>query len=225
MDRIWQWAWDRYASRYSWAICAVAFPLALPIYLVSSFVVVAYEESGNYVEAAAITVVVVLLLVYAVNLPGLGGIRLAEQWAAGDEVERASALEATYTWARGAVARAVGSNAVVSALLLIVVGAISGATGSRLVQYGIVGAFLGAAVQLTAVHSVSEAMLRPASVALAGETGIGDSMPRSRPTFAAWSDVSMLAVAFAFALLGAMLGPCSIGPVRSPCSPPASRLR
>jgi adenylate cyclase len=206
MDRIWQWAWDRYASRYSWAICAVAFPVALPIYLVSSFVVVAYEESGNYVEAAAITVVVVLLLVYAVNLPGLGGIRLAEQWAAGDEVDRASALEATYTWARGAVARAVGSNAVVSALLLIVVGAISGATGSRLVQYGIVGAFLGAAVQLTAVHSVSEAMLRPARVALAGETGIGDSMPRSRPTFAAWSDVSMLAVAFAFALLGAMLG-------------------
>jgi nitrogen fixation/metabolism regulation signal transduction histidine kinase len=21
MDRIWQWSWDRYAARYSWALC------------------------------------------------------------------------------------------------------------------------------------------------------------------------------------------------------------
>src|SRR5579884_1398426 len=205
MDGIWQWAWDRYGERYSWAICAVAFPLVLPIYLMLPFVVVAYEKSGNYIEAAAISVVVVLLVTYVVLLPGLGGIRFAERWAAGDEVDRASALEATYIWARGAVARAVGSNAVGSALLLVVVGAIAGATGSRMVQYGIVGAVFGAAASLIAVHSLAEAMLRPARVALAGETGIGDALPRSRPTFAAWSDVSMLAVAFAFALAGAML--------------------
>jgi HAMP domain-containing protein len=55
------------------------------------------------------------------------------------------------------------------------------------------------------VHSIVEAMLRPARAALAGDTGIGDSLPRSRPTFAAWSNVSMLAVAFAFATAGAML--------------------
>jgi hypothetical protein len=33
MDRIWQWAWDRYGARYSWAALAVAFPLSLPVYL------------------------------------------------------------------------------------------------------------------------------------------------------------------------------------------------
>ena len=60
-------------------------------------------------------------------------------------------------------------------------------------------------VQLIAVHSFVETALRPARVAIAGDTGIGDSLPRSRPTFAAWSNVSMLAVAFAFAVAGAML--------------------
>jgi adenylate cyclase len=55
------------------------------------------------------------------------------------------------------------------------------------------------------VHSYTEAAVRPARVALAGDTGIGDSMPRSRPTFAMWSNVSMLAVAFAFAVAGALI--------------------
>jgi class 3 adenylate cyclase len=55
------------------------------------------------------------------------------------------------------------------------------------------------------VHSIVEAMLRPARAAIAGDTGIGDSLPRSRPTFAAWSNISMLAVAFVFAAAGASL--------------------
>ena len=55
------------------------------------------------------------------------------------------------------------------------------------------------------MHSFVEAALRPARVAIAGDTGIGDSLPRSRPTFAAWSNVSVLAVAFMFAVAGAML--------------------
>jgi adenylate cyclase len=205
MDRIWQWAWDRYGARYSWALCAVTFPVLLPIYLLTSFVVVAFEESGHYVEAAAVTVVAVPVLLYVMVLPGLGHSRLTEQWAAGHEVDRARALDATYTWARATVARAVGSNTVWAALLLIVVGAIAGATGPRLVQYGILGAVIGTAVQLIAVHSFVEVALRPARVAIAGDTGIGDSLPRSRPTFAAWSNVSMLAVAFVFAVAGAML--------------------
>jgi len=45
----------------------------------------------------------------------------------------------------------------------------------------------------------------PARVALAGDTGIGDSLPRPRPTFAARSNLSVVAVAFTFALGGAML--------------------
>ena len=62
MDRIWQWAWDRYGARYSWAICAISFPMVLPVYLASSLIVVAFEESDHYVEAAAVTVVAVLVL-------------------------------------------------------------------------------------------------------------------------------------------------------------------
>ena len=205
MDRIWQWAWDRYGARYSWAICAITFAVSLPIYLMLSFVVVAFEKSDHYVEAAAVTVVAVLVLVYVVVLPGLGRLRLVEQWAAGREVDRASGTGRHLHLGSGAVARAVVVNAVWAALLLVVVGAIAGATGSRLVQYGILGAVVGAAVQLIAVHSFVEAALRPARVAIAGDTGIGDSLPRSRPTFAAWSNVSMLAVAFAFAVVGAML--------------------
>ena len=101
MDRIWQWAWDRYGARYSWAICAIWFALSLPIYLFVSFVVVAFEESDRYVEAAAVTVVAMLVLAYVMVLPGLGRLRLVEQWAAGHEVDRARALDATYTYARG----------------------------------------------------------------------------------------------------------------------------
>ena len=67
------------------------------------------------------------------------GYRLAEQWAAGHEVDRAKALGDTYTW----VVQQCPSVLVIpvwAALLLVVVGAIAGASGSRLVQYGIVGA-------------------------------------------------------------------------------------
>ncbi|MCU1695823.1 MAG: family 3 adenylate cyclase [Mycobacterium sp.] len=205
MDRIWQWAWDRYGPRYSWAICAVAFSVLLPIYLVVSFIVVAFEESGHYVEVAAVTAVAVLVLAYVIILPGLGRIRVADQWAAGHQVDRARALDVTYTWAREAVVRAMGASAVGLALLLIIVGAIAGASEPRLVQYGILGAAFGAANLLIAAHSFVEAALRPVRVAIAGDTAIGDSLPRSLPTFAAWSSLSIVAAAFVFAVSGAAL--------------------
>jgi hypothetical protein len=71
MDRIWQWAWDRHGARYSWAICAISYLAILPTWLFASFVVVAFEESDRYVEAAAVAVVAVLVLAYVVTLPGL----------------------------------------------------------------------------------------------------------------------------------------------------------
>jgi adenylate cyclase len=206
MDRIWQWAWDRYGPRYSWALSAVAFALLLPAYLMLSFIVVACEKSDRYVEAAAVTVVALPLLVYVYFLPGLGPLHLVEQWAAGHDVDRTSALDATYVTARGAVARGLGSSVVWLALLFVVVGAIAGATWSRLVQYAILGACFAVAAQLIGVHSVVEGALRPARVAIAGDTGIGDSLPRSRPTFATWSRLSMLAVAFGFAVGAGLLG-------------------
>jgi adenylate cyclase len=205
MDRIWQWAWDRYGPRYSWVVGAILFPIVPAVYLIPSFCVIAIEGSRHYVEAAAVTVVAVLLWAFVTAFPGRRLFRLVEQWAAGREVDRASALEATYIWARGMVARVVVGNAVLGAVIFVLVGAIAGAGTSRLVQYGMLGTAFGTAAPLPGVHSLMEAALRPARVAIAGDTGIGDSLPRSRPTFAAWTNVSMLAVAFAYTVAGAML--------------------
>jgi hypothetical protein len=104
------------------------FAVLLPSYLMLSFIVVAYEKSDRYLEAAAVTVVALPPLAYAYFLPGLGRLHLVEQWAAGRDVDRTSALDATYVAARGAVARGLGSNVIWLALVFVVVGVIAGAT-------------------------------------------------------------------------------------------------
>jgi adenylate cyclase len=204
MDRIWQWAWDRHAARYSWAIWVATFFVLLPHFLLLSFVVVAFEGSGGYVKAAAVTVVAMLVLSWVAVLPGLGPLHLVEQWAGDHDVDRARTLDATYTYARGLLIRAVGSSAVCGGVLAVVVGAIAETSGSRLLQYGILGAVFGGAYVLP-VHGFAEAAMRPARVALAGETDIGDSLPRSQPTIAAWSKVSLLAAMFISMVGGAVL--------------------
>ncbi|HEX5253200.1 MAG TPA: adenylate/guanylate cyclase domain-containing protein [Mycobacterium sp.] len=205
MDRIWQWAWDRYGARYTWPCGVIGFLIAYPIYaILLSFPIVAFEKSGQYVEAAVVTVGAVLVLVCMLIVPGRRWARPAQQWAAGHDVDRATALEGTYSFARGATFRAVWGTGVWAAALSVSVGAMAGATWSRLVQYAILGAVLGTTVQLVAYHNVVEAAWRPARVALAGDTGLGDSLPRSHPTFAARSNVSMVAVAFAYGISGAL---------------------
>ena len=113
-------------------------------YLLWSFVVVAFEGSERYVEAAAVRCRHAGAGVGTL-LPGLGPRRIVESWAAGHDVDRATALDATYTWARGAIVRTVAFSAVWASVLGVVVGAIAGASGSRLVQYGILGAASGLA--------------------------------------------------------------------------------
>ena len=206
MDRIWQWAWDRYKSRYSWACWALTLPPALPVYLAWSLGIVAFERSDRYTEAAAVTVFAVLAYLYVLVVPGGRDSRLMERWAAGDDVDPESALRATYSYGRKVIARGVVVTVVWVAALFVGVGMIAGASGSRLVQYAILGAIAGTAGQLITVHSYVEATLRPARAAIASDTEIGDSLPRSRPAFAAWSNVAMLAVGFAFAVAGAILG-------------------
>ncbi|MEE2851940.1 MAG: adenylate/guanylate cyclase domain-containing protein [Actinomycetota bacterium] len=221
MDRIWQWAWDRYGARYYWwALCAAAYLVSLPVYAVFvSLPIVAAEKQGRYVDAAAVTVVAVLLLVCIMVSPGRQWIRYVGQWAAGREIDRAAALEETYRYSRKSSALTVWATGVWAAALSVVVGAIAGASWTRLVQYGIRGAVIGIAVQLIAFHSILEAMQRPVRIALADGTGIGDSLPRSRPSFATRSNVSMLAAAFAYAVAGAMcatvLAPVSDAPILS----------
>jgi hypothetical protein len=158
---------------------------------------------------AAVAVVGVGAMLYGLRLSGLQSLRIVEQWAAGKSVDRESALAATYTWARGAVSRWVPMMCVGAALLLIAFGAVAGATGSRLFQYGIVGAFAGLAVVMIGVHPLVEAAMRPARLAIVGETSVGDLLPRSRPTFAAWSNICVLSTAFGFAVVAALLAVAS----------------
>jgi class 3 adenylate cyclase len=89
---------------------------------------------------------------------------------------------------------------------MVTVGAVVGASPSRLVQYAALGVVAGTASHLLGLHGFGEAMARPPRLAIIGDTGLGDSLPRSRPTFAAWSNASMLAGLLVFALAGALLG-------------------
>jgi adenylate cyclase len=204
MDRIWQWAWDRYGPRYSWALFAMSIPSLLLIYVLWGFLIVAIEGSTDYLKAAVVMVIGVPVVSYAIGLPGVGPRRIVESWAAGHDIDRATALDATYAWTRGAIVRTVVFHAVWASVSGVAVGAIAGATCSHVVQFGIVGAAAGTGVGLTAAHNLGEAAMRPVRADLADDTGIGDSLPRSRPTFAAWSSAFMLAVAFVFAVVGAM---------------------
>jgi adenylate cyclase len=206
MDRIWQRLWDRYGARYSWVIWVVTSASGLPVYLVWSWLVVASEKSSHYVEASVIAGVAVVVLAFMLVLPGNRLLRRAERWAAGSAVDRAEALKDTYTWTRAAVVRTLALMTVWAALFFVVVGVVAGTTGSRLVQYGIMGAALGLAADLIAVHAFLQGALRPARAALAGDTAIGDSLPRSRPSFGAWLELSVLGSVFLFSGTAAMLG-------------------
>jgi len=205
MERIWQSAWDRYKSRFLLAFSVLGYPFLFFIYVFASFVVVALEKSSQYIEAAGVTAAAVVVLMCLLVLPGRRHLRPIERWAAGEEVDRAAALEGTYSWARATIPRAVVGTALWAAGLLVAVGVIAGATGARLAQYAVIGASLGIAVQLISIHSYVEAALRPARVAIIGDAAIGDSLPRSHPTFARWSNVSVLAAVFTFAMAGAWL--------------------
>jgi class 3 adenylate cyclase len=204
MDRIFQWVWNRCGPVFSWAICALIYLPGLSAHLAFPLIIVALEGSDRFVEAALVTTVAMLVRVYLLVLPGSRELRLIERWAAGHRGDPMEALRATFSYARRAIARVLVTDVVWTAVLAVVVGTIAGASGGRVVQYGIIGAAYGAAVGVFGVHSFVEGSLRPARAAIAGDTGIGDSLPRSRPTFATWTNLTMLAVAFAFATGGAI---------------------
>ena len=217
MNRVLQWAWDRHGTRYSWAVAAVSYAVTLPLWEISAFLVVEGEESDRFLIGAAIAAVAALATVYALVQPGREEWRLVERWAAGHQTDRLKVLESTYVWARATVARGVIIFVVSMGMTSLVVGVVVGAHTSRLIQYGIVGTTLGIALQLIAVHPFVEAFLRPVRVGLTHDSGIGDSLPRSQPSFAMWASVSVLATAWTFALAGASMavaiGPASDGPV------------
>ncbi|MCV7223742.1 HAMP domain-containing protein [Mycolicibacterium elephantis] len=213
MDRFFQWMWVRYGPRYSWAICALAYCSGLVAYLGYTWIVVAFERSDRYVTATVAMAAAMLVRIYLMVLPGSKNVRLIESWAAGHGPDSMQALSATYDYARTTRIRMLVTDVIWGALIAIIVGTIAGAPGWRLVQYVTVGATYGMAIGVMAMHSFVEGALRPARTAMAGDTGIGDSLPRSRPTFAAWSALSILAVGFSFGTGGAFVAPV-LGPAR-----------
>lgn len=206
MDRIWQWAWERYGPRYAWACWALTLLLALPVYLAWSVGIVAFERSTRYLEAAAVTVAVVLVYLYLMIFPSGKEVRLVQRWADGDDVDPADALRATYIYGRKLIIRGLVVTGLCIGSLFVVLAMIAGASGWRLLQYALLGAIAGTAGQLITLHSYVEATLRPARAAIAAGTDIGDGLPRSRPAFTTWTNAAMLAVGFAFAAAGAIMG-------------------
>ncbi len=73
MDRIWQWAWDRFGTRYSWATLGDLVRCGAPGLPDCDCALVAVERSDYYVEAAVVTVVAILVGAYVVYLPEWAG--------------------------------------------------------------------------------------------------------------------------------------------------------
>jgi hypothetical protein len=91
----------------------------------------------------------------------VGKVRLSEQWAAGATADPAPALRATFALTREAVGRTFAATAGLLAALSAAVGAVAGATQSRLIQYAILDAAIGVAIQAIAVHGIQEGAVRP----------------------------------------------------------------
>jgi adenylate cyclase len=216
MDRIWQWAWDRYASHYTWAVFLISFVVSLPVHLFWAFLVLANEGSSAYVRAGAISVGLLVALVFVVAPPGASGIRIVERWAAGSDVDPAQALTASFAWTRRAAVRQVVAATISFGILSALVAALAGTSQSRIIQYAILGGAIGVALQVISLHGLREAVARPARLALAGDTSIGDTLPRSRPTFAAWMSSALLGVIFVFSVDGAMLASAYAGVAMEP---------
>src|SRR5687767_9681861 len=100
MDRIWQWAWDRHATGYSWAVFVISYVLTVPLWVFTAIIIVEYEESDRHVECAAAAAAITLVLAWILVLPGTRMWRPVDRWAASDQIDRHQTLDSTYTLAR-----------------------------------------------------------------------------------------------------------------------------
>ena len=105
----------RRGTRGRWSVSRSP-SVSLLAFVLRRFDVVAFEGPSRYVEAAAVTVVACWCWRIRGTSSRRGRIRQVEQWAAGHEVDRATALDATYAWTRGARLRVVGGDAVWAAI-------------------------------------------------------------------------------------------------------------
>lgn len=205
MDRIWQWVWDRHGAKYPWVIWAFGFTSMFVTYALWSLVITCYERSSHYLEAVVVTGVGVVLQSLVV-LPVRRRFRLMRPVSASDQVDRFQALNETYVWGRTARIRQLWFVPIWAATFFAIVSVLAGAHGMRVVEYAIAGGAMGIVTTLISLHTFMEGSLRPVRAALAGDSGIGDALPRSRPTFAWWLEVSMLSALCNFTTAGMMVG-------------------
>ena len=158
-----------------------------------------------------VTVVAVLAQNLFAAAAARGHYRPVEQWAAGDDVDRATALKATYTFGRSAVSRALWVSAICFAP------DIGHRRCDRRSGLAATGPVRDSRRSDRSCHSTDRSTqlvwrrpLRPARFAIAGDTDIGDSLPRARPTIAAWSSMTR------------PRGPCSSSPSTARCWRPRS---
>ena len=104
-----------------WVLYAIGFAVTLLVYLLLTLLIAAFEKSGHYVEVTAVTAGAAVLFECMLAIPRRR-MRLAEQWAAGQEIDRATALEGTYSLARRLSSQMAWSTGVWAALLSVVVG-------------------------------------------------------------------------------------------------------
>lgn len=205
MDRFWQWAWDRHAPRYLWLVWLFTSAASLPVFLAWAWIVLSFEKSNRYGAAFIVAVVVVLVMAAVGTLPGRSWFRDVDRWLSGQEIDRVKALQDTYVGTRRTDVRSIVYVPASMVVLLTAAAAVTGARGSQLIEYGILGITAGLSTVLIGVHSSGEGALRPVRAALAGDSEIGDPLPRSRPTFAAWLGLSIVGSIFTFAVMAAMV--------------------
>jgi class 3 adenylate cyclase len=203
MDRLWQRLWDRYATRYLWAMVVVSWLVITVSFGTAAGIGVAYQRSDRYLLALAITATTDLVYVSVALGPLAPTARALHRWAAGAVVDRADVLDGTFTFVRGATVRTIVCGAINGGAVMIGTAAITNASAGRTFELGALGVGVGLAITLIAVHGFFEAAFRPVRLALAGDTDLADALPRSRPTFASWASVTLVAAAWLFAVGGA----------------------
>ena len=220
--RFYQWAWEHHRRRYSWWVCAHWFAVGLPVYIILTALIVAsvhVERPANggylatYLAALTVATLVWLATLAVVIRPGLGVWQVIRRWVPGEDT--APVLVATYAYGRRAVPESLVIFPAVAALLGAAVAVIAGASWTMALPYGMFFALAVLAAQWVAAHTLIEMQMWPIRAALGGD-GNGDALPRGRPTFATWSEVSMFAVSWVFCAVGSML---SLIVVRAPHAP------
>ncbi|RUP37632.1 MAG: adenylate/guanylate cyclase domain-containing protein, partial [Gordonia sp. (in: high G+C Gram-positive bacteria)] len=132
-------------------------------------------------------------------------VRPAERWATGHDVDPYVALQGTYEYVRRIDGIALYLQAMTGLAYVAVVGAVCGASAGNIAAYAAIGLTSFAAVYVLGGHSLVEAGMRPARVALTGDTTLGDALPRATPTFAQRSNRSLLAAAYTFTMAGGLV--------------------